>query len=162
MSSSVRTTATVAAIRDLTDGLGVDGAVEYTGNPQLARLCIDVIRPGGTIVPVGADWSGERFPIVDQDFARLELNLRGIRGSTLNDQRIVLDLLGRGVIKPAIHAVMPLSAIAQAHELLERSESKGASCSIPGTTRESRKSIGGLTRKIASATKARCRGRGTS
>lgn len=115
----------LAAIKDLTGGLGVDGAVEYTGNQQLARLCIEALRPGGTLVPVGADWSGERFPVVDQDFTRLELNIRGIRGSTLDDQRIVLDLLKRDIIRPSIFAVMPLSQIARAHQLLERSEIRG-------------------------------------
>jgi NADPH:quinone reductase-like Zn-dependent oxidoreductase len=114
-----------AEIRERTQGLGVDGAVEFTGSQQLARLCIDALRPGGTLVPSGADWSGERFPIFDQDFARLELNIRGIRGSTLDDQRSVLDLLARGRITPAIHDVMPLSAIARAHELLEWSEVSG-------------------------------------
>jgi NADPH:quinone reductase-like Zn-dependent oxidoreductase len=114
-----------ADIRALGSVLGIDGAVEYTGNPQLARLCLDVIRPGGTIVTAGADWSGERFPITDQDFVRLELNLKGIRGSTLADQRAVLDLLQRKAIRPAIHAVMPLSAVARAHELVERSELTG-------------------------------------
>ncbi len=115
----------VAAIKEITGGLGADGAVEYTGNPQLARLAIDALRPGGTLVPVGADWSGERFPVIDQDFARLELNIRGIRGSTLDDQRIVLDLLGRGRIRPAVFAKLPLCEVARAHALLERSEIKG-------------------------------------
>jgi len=114
-----------AEIKALSGGLGVDGAVEYTGNQELAKLCLETIRPGGTIVTAGADWSGERFPILDQDFARLELNLKGIRGSTLNDQRIVLELLQRQAIRPAIHAVLPLSQIARAHEMLERSQVTG-------------------------------------
>jgi NADPH:quinone reductase-like Zn-dependent oxidoreductase len=117
--------AAVAEIKDLTSGLGVDGAVEFTGNHALAQLCIAAIRPGGTLVTAGADWSGEPFPIMDQDFVRLELTIRGVRGSKLDDQRIVLELLSRRRIKPAIFAMMPLSAIADAHALLERSEVRG-------------------------------------
>jgi D-arabinose 1-dehydrogenase-like Zn-dependent alcohol dehydrogenase len=89
------------------------------------QLCIDTMRPGGTLVTAGADWSGARFPIRDQDFVRLELTIRGIRGSTLNDQRVVLELLERGSIRPAIFEVLPLSRIAKAHDLLERSEVRG-------------------------------------
>jgi NADPH:quinone reductase-like Zn-dependent oxidoreductase len=114
-----------AEIKEFTDGLGVDGAVEFTGNQDLARLCIAAMRPGGTLVTAGADWSGAPFPIMDQDFVRLELTIRGIRGSKLDDQRVVLDLLRRGAIKPAIFAVMPLSRVARAHDLLERSEVNG-------------------------------------
>jgi NADPH:quinone reductase-like Zn-dependent oxidoreductase len=117
--------AAVAEVKDITGGLGVDGAVEFTGNRALAKLCIAAMRPGGTLVTAGADWSGEPFPIMDQDFVRLELTIRGVRGSKLDDQRIVLELLGRGLIKPAIFAVMPLSAIARAHDLLEQSEVRG-------------------------------------
>ena len=117
--------AAAPAIKDLTGGLGVDAAVEFTGNPKLARLCIDAMRPGGTLVTSGADWSGERFPVVDQDFVRLELTIRGIRGSQLADQRAVLDLLARKAIQPAIFAVMPLSTIARAHSLLENATITG-------------------------------------
>ena len=116
---------TLETIGKITGGAGVDGAVEFTGNQALAKLCIAAMRPGGTLVTAGADWSGERFPILDQDFVRLELTIRGIRGSKLDDQRAVLDLLRRGLIKPAVFAVMPLSAIAKAHELLERSDVTG-------------------------------------
>jgi len=114
-----------AEVKDLTGGLGVDGAVEFTGNPALAKLCIDAMRPGGTLVTAGADWSGERFPVLDQDFVRLELTIRGIRGSKLDDQRVVLELLEQGRIRPALFAVMPLSQIARAHALLEQSEVRG-------------------------------------
>jgi NADPH:quinone reductase-like Zn-dependent oxidoreductase len=115
----------ISEIRGITGGMGVDGAVEFTGNPQLARLCIGAMRPGGTLVTAGADWSGERFPIKDQDFVRLELTIRGIRGSKLDDQRIVLALLEQSLIKPAIFDVMPLHAVARAHDLLEQSQVRG-------------------------------------
>jgi D-arabinose 1-dehydrogenase-like Zn-dependent alcohol dehydrogenase len=117
--------AAVAEVKEITGGLGVDGAVEFTGNRALAQLCIAAMRPGGTLVTAGADWSGDPFPIMDQDFVRLELTIRGVRGSKLDDQRIVLDLLARAVITPAIFAVMPLSRVARAHELLEQSEVRG-------------------------------------
>src|SRR6266480_8026430 len=38
----------VKVIRAATGGEGVDAAVEYTGAPELMRLCIDALRLGGT------------------------------------------------------------------------------------------------------------------
>jgi NADPH:quinone reductase-like Zn-dependent oxidoreductase len=113
------------AIRGLTDGRGADGAIEFTGDRRLLRLCIDTICLGGTIVPVGADWTGTPIPLTDQDLTRLELNVRGIRGSRLDDQRIVLELLARKAINPEIFDVMPLARTAHAHAILEAGKATG-------------------------------------
>ena len=59
------------------------------------------------------------MPISALDMIRIEPNIRGIRGSRLDDQRVVLELLKLKRIKPRIHAVMPLSRIVDAHRLLE-------------------------------------------
>jgi (R,R)-butanediol dehydrogenase / meso-butanediol dehydrogenase / diacetyl reductase len=40
-------------IRELTDGLGVDAAVECAGNERALNLCIDVTRSAGTVVQTG-------------------------------------------------------------------------------------------------------------
>jgi alcohol dehydrogenase len=43
----------VAAILALTDGLGVDVAIEAVGVPATFELCADIVRPGGTVANVG-------------------------------------------------------------------------------------------------------------
>jgi alcohol dehydrogenase len=43
----------VARILELTDGLGVDVAIEAVGIPQTFELCADIVRPGGTVANVG-------------------------------------------------------------------------------------------------------------
>lgn len=40
-------------IRDLTDGLGVDTAIEAVGVPEAFELCTDLVRPGGHVANVG-------------------------------------------------------------------------------------------------------------
>lgn len=40
-------------IRDLTDGLGVDTAIEAVGVPEAFELCTDLVRPGGRVANVG-------------------------------------------------------------------------------------------------------------
>jgi alcohol dehydrogenase len=43
----------VARVRELTDGIGVDTAVEAVGIPATFELCQELIAPGGTIANVG-------------------------------------------------------------------------------------------------------------
>ena len=107
-------------IRRLTNGEGVDAAVEFTGAPALMRLCIDALRLGGTFCPVGGET--KEIPIKVVDVVSKELNVHGIRGATRNDQRIVAELLAKGHIRMPIHAVLPLSQAGEAHRLLESSK----------------------------------------
>ncbi|WP_322013650.1 zinc-binding alcohol dehydrogenase family protein [Paraburkholderia sp. J12] len=114
-----------AQIRAVGDTLGLDGAVDYSGDPDMLRLGVDVLRPGGTLVPVAGEGVRSPMPITASDCVRLELNIRGARASTLHDQRTVLRLLAQGAIHPAIHAVMPLSEGRAAQALLERGDVAG-------------------------------------
>ncbi|MES2941959.1 MAG: NADP-dependent oxidoreductase [Pseudomonadota bacterium] len=106
-------------IRAAADPLGLDGAVDYSGDPEMLRLCVDILRPGGTLVVLAGEASAEPLPITAADCVRLELNICGARASTLNDQRVVLGLLARGLIKPSIDRIMPLSEVRAAHRLLD-------------------------------------------
>ena len=112
-------------IRQLSGGQGADGAIEFSGDRRLLRLCIDAVRLGGTVVPVGADWTGTPVPLTDQDLTRLELNVKGIRGSRVHDQRAVLELLRHGAITPEIFRILPLSKVRDAHELVEAGKATG-------------------------------------
>ena len=106
-------------IRDLTRGEGVDAAVEYTGATALMRLCLDALRLGGTFCPVGGEL--QEIPLRVVDMVGKELNLRGIRGATRDDQRIVAELLEGGRLTMPIHAVLPLAKVTEAHAMLESS-----------------------------------------
>lgn len=108
-----------AALRAHADALGLDGAIDYSGDPRMLQLCVQALRPGATLVLVAGEARPEPVPITAADFIRLELNVLGARASTLNDQRAVMALLAQGRITPAIHAVMPMSAVREAHALME-------------------------------------------
>ena len=43
----------VAAVMELTDGLGADVAIEAVGVPETFELCAELIRPGGRVANVG-------------------------------------------------------------------------------------------------------------
>ena len=53
----------VAAILDLTEGLGVDSAIEALGSEATFEACIKVTRPGGTISNVGYHGQGDHVRI---------------------------------------------------------------------------------------------------
>lgn len=108
-----------ARARALAPGLGFDAAIDYSGDERMLRLAVATLRPGGTLVITGGEGTPGPLPFTATDFIRLELNLRGTRASTLNDQRSVVALLAQGRIRPAIHAVMPLAQVREAQALLE-------------------------------------------
>jgi alcohol dehydrogenase len=43
----------LARVMELTDGLGVDAAIEAVGVPETFELCAELIRPGGRVANVG-------------------------------------------------------------------------------------------------------------
>jgi len=43
----------VAKVMELTNGLGVDVAVEAVGVPETFELCAEIVRPGGRVANVG-------------------------------------------------------------------------------------------------------------
>ena len=98
---------------------GLDGAVDFSDQRDMLAFAVSVLRPGGSVVVTGGEQAGGPLPITVVDMLRLELNVRGVRASTLDDQRTVVDALASGMIKPAIHAVMPMSQVREAQELLE-------------------------------------------
>ncbi|HXQ54023.1 MAG TPA: zinc-binding alcohol dehydrogenase family protein [Stellaceae bacterium] len=114
-----------SAIRAEAAPRGCDGAVDCSGDPAMMRLCVDMLRRGGTFVPVASEGPPAPLPVTVADCTRLELTIRGARASTIENQRAVLALLAERRIGPAIHAVMPLSELPVAHRLLEAGEVSG-------------------------------------
>lgn len=51
------------AIREITDGEGVDYAFDAIGDSRVSRLCYDAVRAGGTAVIVGMAPTGSEFSI---------------------------------------------------------------------------------------------------
>ncbi len=113
----------VRAVRDITGGRGVDGAVEYTGTQPMMRLCCSVMRLGGTVCLVGGE--REALPLTVGDANGLELNVRGVRGGTPADQQAVWELLVNGSLRVPIDRVLPLSAVAEAHVLQDAGNLRG-------------------------------------
>ena len=108
----------VAAIREATDGLGVDAAFECVGHAEPLRNCLASLRRGGTAVAVGI--FEEPMVMVDMmQFVGRELRLVGMIGYAHEfDEALRLAVSGRVDLKPLISRVVPPAELQQAFDLL--------------------------------------------
>ena len=107
----------VAQIMDLTDGLGVDKAVDCSGAVAAHRLAIDSLRRRGMLAFVGE--SSAETPIsVSHDMLRKGLTLFGSWHYNMKDVHQIMQVISR--VKPALDQFIthtfPLMEIQQAWE----------------------------------------------
>jgi alcohol dehydrogenase len=93
--------AALAAVTELTDGLGADLAIEAVGIPETFELCTELVRPGGRIANVG----------VHGHSATLHLEKLWIRDITITTGLVdtsttprLLKLIAEGRIDPTMFA----------------------------------------------------------
>lgn len=114
-------------VLEITGGRGVDVILDLVGGPYLAGNQA-VLAPGGRLVVVGVT-GGARAEV---DLRALMTRRASIRGTVLRarplDEKIALtrafaaqaaDWLERGRLRPVVDRVLPASAAAEAHRLLE-------------------------------------------
>jgi len=102
---------------ELTDGLGVDKAVDCSGVAQAQRLCIDATRRKGHVAFVGE--AGDLTLNVSQDMIRKGLTLHGTWHYNLGDaSRIMQVIRGCGdLLDKQITHTCPMSSVQEAFEL---------------------------------------------
>lgn len=104
-------------IRELTDGEGVDAALEFSGSPGGQSECIAALKKRGVAVFYGISHRGlELSPAHVDRILRHELTVRGswnadFSATASNDWRIALDFIARGRLRtrPLITHRFPLS-----------------------------------------------------
>ena len=84
-----------AEVRALTDGHGVEHAIDYTGNRDVLAFMSSVLRPGGQILISAGEGSSEPVPFRPAQFLVQEMTVLGIRAARANDARMVLILAGQ-------------------------------------------------------------------
>jgi len=106
-------------VNDLTDGLGVDLAVEASGSNKAADQAVEIVRPGGRVVIFGGGFPKappSAWPLIGK-----EIEIRFSNGHTYNSWTKALKLISEGKIKvkPLI-SVMPLDDWEEAFESLHQ------------------------------------------
>jgi len=107
----------VAQIKEMTNGVGVDCALDCSGNIKAHRLCIDGTKRKGKVAFVGE--CSEDLPIkVSADLIRKGLTLMGSWHYNLNDfPRLMKVIQESPLIDMLISHVMPMRQIQEAFEL---------------------------------------------
>jgi len=106
---------TLAVVRQLTDGWGADIVFEASGNPSVASLALDLLKPGGTLVYVGMPVEPIQFDIVKAQSK--EVTVKTIFRYAHVYPR-ALALLGSGKInlKPLITESYPFAKSIEAYD----------------------------------------------
>ncbi len=86
----------VAAVREMTGGLGADVALECAGVPEAVRWCLALLRRGGRCAAVGIPTAATEIPL--QRLVLDELELAGVRASA-GEMRRVMPLVEQGRIR---------------------------------------------------------------
>jgi putative PIG3 family NAD(P)H quinone oxidoreductase len=129
-----RTADFVEAVRELTNGTGVDVILDMVGGSYVERN-LEALATDGRLVEIGF-MGGESTATVD--LRRIMSRRLTITGSLLRPRTVqekgqiaaalrteVWPLLDRGTVRPVIHRVFPLADAAGAHSLMESSEHVG-------------------------------------
>ena len=104
-------------VKALTDSAGVDVLVDHVGADFFATA-FNSLRPGGRYTICGAT-TGLRAELHLGLLFTRQIEIYGTFMGSKEDMRQIVEMLNRGVIRPAIHQVFPLSEAAAAHETME-------------------------------------------
>ncbi|MBM3943308.1 MAG: zinc-binding dehydrogenase [SAR202 cluster bacterium] len=101
----------------LTGGAGVDVVVDHVGADFFAKA-FAALRPGGRYATCGAT-TGLRAELQLGLLFTRQIEIIGAFMGNKEDMRQIVAMLNRGVIKPVVDKVFPLSQAAAAHQAME-------------------------------------------
>jgi acryloyl-coenzyme A reductase len=106
-----------SAVRDLSSG-GVDVVIDNVGTPQF-QATRRSLAPGGRWTMIG-QLTGDFTPFNPAQLFLRSISLLSSTSTTRAELADVLQLIGRGVVRPSITRCFGLADAARAHEVLER------------------------------------------
>jgi NADPH:quinone reductase-like Zn-dependent oxidoreductase len=117
------------AVYELTDGQGVDVAVDHVGAAVFMQ-CVKALRRGGRLVTCGTTTGGQ-FEVDVQMLYAKHLTLYGSFMGSMGETLELLPLVERGVLKPIVDRAFPLEQAAEAHRYMESSAQCGKIVLLP-------------------------------
>lgn len=103
----------------LTDGLGVDVAIEAVGIPATFTMCVDIVRPAGHVANVGVHGKAVELPLQDLWISNIVISMGLVNTNTLGT---LLKLVAQQKI-PAQHFIshtFALDDILEAYDVFGR------------------------------------------
>ncbi len=117
------------AIKELTDGRGVDVVVDHIGEATWDSSLSAAAR-GGSIVTCGATSGISPETNIPKVFWK-QLDILGSTMGTPGEMDDVMAKVFDGTFKPYVREVLPMSEVARAHEMLESREGFGSVVVVP-------------------------------
>ncbi|MHC4845862.1 MAG: zinc-binding dehydrogenase [Planctomycetota bacterium] len=120
----------VREVKGLTGKRGVDIVVEHVGEKTFAGSLRSLAK-GGRVVTCGATTGAK----LEADLRPLFFKSLSILGSTMGSRgelMHVVDLVGKGLLRPVVDRVMPMSEVRAAHEAMAKREQFGKIVLTPG------------------------------
>ena len=112
------------AVRKLTDGQGVDVAMEFVANKDTLPSTYRSLRRAGRLVFVG--YTPEQpMSIMPHELVRNEFEIVGSRANTKQELEDTMDLVARGCITPMVDEVLPIEEIERAFDALREGRPVG-------------------------------------
>jgi D-arabinose 1-dehydrogenase-like Zn-dependent alcohol dehydrogenase len=90
----------VAAVKRLTDGRGVDAAIDYVGHSETFQVAYDSLSTSGRAVVIGVGKGSIQVPT--RPLMSTEKTITGSRHSTRTELIETLEVMARGVVKPVV------------------------------------------------------------
>ena len=110
----------VAQLLELTQGRGVDVAVDYVSSQGTLEAAVKALGKRGRLVTLGG--AGKPFSVAAADMLAKELSLLGSRYVTRSEIIETLELVARGEVWPLVSDIRPLAEAEALHERVERGE----------------------------------------
>lgn len=120
----------VEALLELTDGQGVDVAIDYVSATSTLEAGAGALGRHGRLVTLGG--AGQPFRASALQMLLKEQDLLGSRYVTRTEILETLDLVARGEIWPLVSDIRPLQEAESLHQRLERGEITGRAALLIG------------------------------
>lgn len=124
-----RTQNVLEKVRQLTEKKGVEVVFDHVG-VSVWEESIKGLAKGGRLVTCGATSGFEARTDLRYVFYK-QLQILGSTMGKKGDLITIIDLIGRGVLKPVIDRVMPLSEVRAAHQIVEEGKHFGKIVLVP-------------------------------
>ena len=112
-----------AAVKELTDGWGVQCVIDGVGNADTLRTGIESLCRGGRLVILG--YTQDRYPLDPRQTAVHELEIVGTRSGGREDTAESIRLVESDAWVPVVTDFFAIEQVEQAHELMRQGKNLG-------------------------------------
>ena len=118
-----RQTAVPAAVRDLTDGLGVHCVIDGVGDAETMKTGLESLCHGGRLVILG--YTQERYALDPRKTAVQELEILGTRSGGRDDTAESIRLVGSDTWVPVVTDFFGIEQVEEAHAVMRQGKNLG-------------------------------------